>query len=592
MRLVAGIDVGNTTTEVILARVDKTTAEVIRFARELTRGEKGSDASLDAAARLLQRLELDLGSRSEIVAVAALNPVSTGLTELPREPLQGSCLRRLDNGRAATPSGSGFARGHHVSLDDLSSAAPANELIVSIPPDVDFAEAAARLDCAMEKGSIVTGVIVAGDDAVLVGNRLRHRIPIVDEVDMKHVGRGRLLGIEVAPPGATVQVMSDPIALASEYGLKPQDVAKTARDFSDARCGVIIVGQLSTPESHSESWVDYLDSHSGEPVRVPLAAESCDLLMGIAPGSVRALCLGSNIGVPLRLEVDRSARDVFAPNLRDFAHRSFVRRGSVEFTRVALSVLRHAKDGTPASVRLAKALERPVIVPLSEAEAAAVGAKTTLDELAGPATCVCDIGGGTIDLIFEGSSYTAAGAGELLTASVADALQVSRDVAERVKRGPSVRVETTSIGHYETGERGFLGTPAAPSALGQLCYPGPQGPWPFHSSLSPEEWRLVRLGLKARTIGANIERCLSLLHNAPPVLLLSGGAAMDDELVRVLSDVLDERDTVVGRANVAGHLGPRYAVALGLAIAAGRELSPQTRFHRQLGVRSHGEPCG
>ena len=48
--------------------------------------------------------------------------------------------------------------------------------------DEDFEEAAAQLRAARERGHRIAGVIVQGDDAVLIGNRFDRALPIVDEV--------------------------------------------------------------------------------------------------------------------------------------------------------------------------------------------------------------------------------------------------------------------------------------------------------------------------------------------------------------------------------------------------------------------------
>jgi hypothetical protein len=56
------------------------------------------------------------------------------------------------------------------------------------------------------------------------------------------------------------------------------------------------------------------------------------------------------------------------------------------------------------------------------------------------------------------------------------------------------------------------------------------------------------------------------------VLVLAGGGALDDELMRSVSEALRSVPVVVGRANVLGVHGPRFAVAAGLVemYAAGR----------------------
>jgi hypothetical protein len=47
-------------------------------------------------------------------------------------------------------------------------------------------------------------------------------------------------------------------------------------------------------------------------------------------------------------------------------------------------------------------------------------------------------------------------------------------------------------------------------------------------------------------------------------LVLAGGGALDDELLRTVSEALRGTGVVVGRANVDGVHGPRFAVASGL----------------------------
>jgi hypothetical protein len=53
---------------------------------------------------------------------------------------------------------------------------------------------------------------------------------------------------------------------------------------------------------------------------------------------------------------------------------------------------------------------------------------------------------------------------------------------------------------------------------------------------------------------------------------LAGGGALDDELLRTVAEALRATSVVVGRANIDGLHGPRFAVASGLVhlYAAGR----------------------
>ena len=50
----------------------------------------------------------------------------------------------------------------------------------------------------------------------------------------------------------------------------------------------------------------------------------------------------------------------------------------------------------------------------------------------------------------------------------------------------------------------------------------------------------------------------------PTALVLAGGGALDDELLRTVGESLRALGIVVGRADIDGVHGPRFAVASGL----------------------------
>jgi Actin-like ATPase involved in cell division len=138
--------------------------------------------------------------------------------------------------------------------------------------------------------------------------------------------------------------------------------------------------------------------------------------------------------------------------------------------------LSRAGDEDAASV-LGDLLQVPVHGPVSEPAAARLGALTTpggRDD-----AIVADLGAGTIDVIGPGGSVVAAGAGELLTAAVAEMLGIPRASADWVKRGPCVRVDGGQRFEGEDGRRGFLGRPGARLGGGMLAVEGPGGWLPF-----------------------------------------------------------------------------------------------------------------
>ncbi len=175
--IVAGIDIGNTSTEVVLADVDSEGTRAISARRMRTAGLKGSEESLCNAARLLAAAEVAAGARAQTLVLPPLHPVITASAMLPAAAEPWAPLRRLrlgpDGRGAGTPAGLGFGAGIHVPLSSLRPAPVGpGPIVVSVPREVDFEDAAAAIAAAQASGVAVAGVLAAGDDAVLIANRL------------------------------------------------------------------------------------------------------------------------------------------------------------------------------------------------------------------------------------------------------------------------------------------------------------------------------------------------------------------------------------------------------------------------------------
>ena len=182
-----------------------------------------------------------------------------------------------------------------------------------------------------------------------------------------------------------------------------------------------------------------------------------------------------------------------------------------------------------------------------------------------PGALVADIGSGTIDAIAaDGREAVVAGAGELLTVAVAEALGVHRAAADWIKRGPCVRLDGGQRYEAEDGGRGFLDVPAPAAAAGMLAVPGPGGLLPFAAGSgrqhTPSEWRAIRLRLKQAVLAVSLQRALTALgepgpwlpSGGPAQLVLVGGPAADNELVGVLARSLPDTITI-GRGQPRRH---------------------------------------
>ncbi len=555
--LVAGVDVGNSTTELAVARLTPGAApDFLGVWRAATTGAKGSTACAAGVSELVARAERRLGEPLYRLLLAELDPVDTGLVELGR-------LEELDLARNAvvrpvseTPSGAGAAGGRLRRLGELAGAA-GPEAVLAIVLDEDFEDAAAQLRAARERGHRIAGVIVQGDDAVLIGNRFDRGLPIVDEVpDAAILPGGAQAALEVAVAGASVSELSDPLRLADLLGLGP-DEARAARHAARAVAGrrtalVVREAGISGPAAETiDTTVRLLFADGTGAVLDEREAPP-------APGIVTALrgAAGTHEGV----------LDAFWCRLPEPPEDPGLRRRLQRRRALALAVLARGDSSGLLGVLDART-PGGVHVVSSESAAAVLGAGTT--PRAGTTPFVIDIGGGTVDLHREGTAVVTAGAGELVTRICQGLLGVGRDSAERAKRHRAARVETPFVLHHEDGSRTFLGEPAPPVALAHLCVLAGGPPEPLATTLAPEVWGGLRRSAKQAVIGRNVRRAIDGAGGVPrgELVTLVGGCASDPEVIDAVAAELGDLDVAVARGNVLGRHGPRAAVAVGLVLA-------------------------
>jgi hypothetical protein len=592
MAAIAGVDVGNATTEIAVVSGGR----LLAADRVPTRGRKGSAESLRGAAALLRRIERRLGRPVDAIAVAPLRAVDTGLFTIPPEQPRTGLLRVLAAG-VATPGGTGACVGRPVWADadpwpgddepwpggpaprpggpgESGGPDSGHPFILLVPEGLGYRAAAARIAGLLAAGAPVGAVLAGGDEGVLIANRLPRQVPVIDQVDVAAAARCRAVAVEVRPPGAPLTLLADPIALAAALALDGPDAAAAVTigriliDYSNAVVGVTGCGPVAdrgtggpgpvtAVGSDDQPWVEIGGA------RIGLRA-ACGQAAGWRAGAVRAF--GSPAGV---LATD----DLFAVDLGAVTDTAGARRGSVRRSALVAS-LHRAVPGSEHVRTLADLTGRPVRQVLTEPAAARIGALTTPG--AAPDALVVDVGAGTIDVIASaagpGGEVVVAGAGELLTAAVAETLAISRAAADWVKRGACLRVDGGQRFEAEDGGRGFLDRPAPAAAVGMLAVAGPAGLLPFDRSHSPAEWRAIRLRLKQAVLAVNLRRALDTLGGVPSgQVLLVGGPAQDDELLGVLIRALPD-SLALGRGQVGGTLGGaavgcRYAAALGLALS-------------------------
>jgi len=553
--ITAGIDIGNSTTEVVLARVTAGGVDVVATGRAPTRRGKGSLESLDGAVALVRRLERQHDVQITGAVAAPLRPVETTTATVPEERSDTGPLWVAAAG-SGTAAGTGAGAGRPVRFGDPL---PGEDgVVVVVPAGTGFAAASAGLNVLIAQGRLAA-VLLEDDEAVLVANRLDGDVPVMDEVDAAAVLAARRVAVEVSTGGRPLQVLSDPFKLVSLLGLEPgrvDDAARLAPLVLDAANAAVAEGGApSGTTGSSGGWME-IDGAG----RLPF-------LSGHQSVSTGAVGLARAYGLPPN-DRAQAVDDLWTVDLAAVSTAVQARRTGGP-RPVSLAALRSDAPYRDPTGPLAQRLGVPVCLAPSEAAAARAGALSTPGTADG--CVVVDLGGGTIDTVSPETEVVAAGGGELLTVSVAAFVSSTAAAAEWVKRGPAHRVEAPQVLLAEDGSRGFLDRPAPPETVGALVVRGPAGLLAFSRTLAPGEWRALRLRLKVDLVGGNVARTLRTLGSTPRTVIVVGGPAGDDEVLTAVGGALPA-GTAVGRGDVGGSLGHRYAVAYGLvAVAAGEQ---------------------
>lgn len=599
MGMVAGIDIGNATTEVALA--ERRAGELAFLASSTipTTGIKGTDANIKGVMHAL-RVALDRAGRSmhdlELIRINEAAPV---IGDVAMETITETIITEstMIGHNPATPGGLGIGVGLTISIDDLASSTTHEPVIVVADSRHQYDDIARRINHEADRLTI-TGAVLQSDDGNLVHNRLHNKIPIVDEVAfIDKVPLGMLAAIEVAEVGRIVETLSNPFGLATLFGLDADDtkqVVPLARSLVGNRSAVVIktpkgdvkerripAGTLTFRGENRNVEVDVdrgseaimssagqiraVEDIVGEPgtnvggmmekVRVTMGQ-----LTGIAPRDIRITDL---------LAVDTQVPQQVAGGIaQEFSMEAAV--------GIAVMVKTDRLQMQRIAANMTAELNIPVEVGGVEADMAIRGALTTPGTAAPIA--ILDVGAGSTDASVmhadgTGTSIHLAGAGNMVTLMIQSELGLeSWDAAEDIKRHPLARVETVFNIRHEDGTVQFFDEPLPPQAYARVVVIKPEGMVPLDLDLPMETIRQVRIKAKEQVFVTNAIRALRKVSPTDNVrdidfVVLVGGSALDFEIPQLVTRALAEYRVVAGRANIRGTEGPRNAVATGLALS-------------------------
>ncbi|EAD9343130.1 diol dehydratase reactivase subunit alpha [Listeria monocytogenes] len=603
MKYIAGIDIGNSTTEVALAMANSSEeAAFVASAITDTTGIKGTKQNLHGIFKAL-RLALEKVNATTVdLAEIRINEATPVIGDVAMETITETIITEstMIGHNPKTPGGLGMGSGVTVLLDEVTSKSKDAEYIVIIPKTVDFEDAAKQINTYVENGYQITAAILQADDGVLVHNRLNHKIPIVDEVGfIDKVPVDMLAAVEVAAPGKVIETISNPYGIATVFHLssdETKNIIPVARALIGNRSAVVI----KTPEGDVKARTipaGHIELQSGSRTQRVNVAEGSEkimqAIMSLPKFDNASGEPGTNIGGMLEKVRQTMARltdklpaDIFIQDL--LAVDTFVPvdvQGGLagEFSmEQAVGIASMVKSDHLQMAAIASEIEQELQVSVkiggAEAEAAILGALTT------PGTntplAILDLGAGSTDAsIINGKGEIIAthlaGAGDMVTMIIQSEIGLEdRYLAEDIKKYPLAKVESIFHIRHEDGTVQFFDTPLSPTVFAKVVIVKPDGFVPIPGDVSIEKIRLIRRSAKERVFVTNTIRALKYVSPTGnirdiPFVVIVGGSALDFEIPQLITDALSHYSLVAGRGNIRGKEGPRNAVATGLILAGG-----------------------
>ncbi|HCT89818.1 MAG TPA: diol dehydratase reactivase subunit alpha [Lachnospiraceae bacterium] len=599
MKTVAGIDIGNSTTEVCIGVFDdRGQLSFLSGASTRTTGTKGTPDNVRGIRTALEMAVQKTGTPRVYPDILLLNEAAPVIGDTAMETITETIIMEssMIGHNPSTPAGAGQAVGEIIEIGHLSQAVQGRDYIVTVPEQVSY-ESAAELLNSVQGMISVTGAILQRDEAVLVYNRLRHKIPILDEVaKLSQIPEHKQAAVEVALPGQTIHMLSNPYGIATLLNLDAEEtrqVMPIAKSLIGKRSAVVI----KTPGGNVRENVlpageIYISGDSEQTVSIDAGAEAIMAAVHAA-GTVRDIAgqENSNVGHMLRRikggmktvsgQAESSIRitDILAVDTLAPVQISGALAGETCMEKavgVAAMVKTSQLPMREIADRLQSELGIEVRVAGVEAVMASMGAMTT------PGTklplAILDMGGGSTDaaLVTEEGRVAVthqAGAGELVTMLIQTELGLhSRITAERIKRYPLAKVESLFHIRLESGEIRFFEEPLSPRLFGSVVLLEPEEMVRIEEDLTLEQIVDVRREAKKKVFVTNALRALETVapeHNLRrvPNVVLVGGSAEDFEIPEMLLEELANYRVLCGRGNIRRTEGPRNAVATGLVMS-------------------------
>ncbi|APY41720.1 propanediol dehydratase reactivase alpha subunit PduG [Salmonella enterica subsp. enterica serovar Enteritidis] len=607
MRYIAGIDIGNSSTEVALARQDETGALTITHsALAETTGIKGTLRNVFGIQEALALVAKRAGINVSDISLIRINEATPVIGDVAMETITETIITEstMIGHNPKTPGGAGLGVGITITPEELLTRPADSSYILVVSSAFDFADIANVINASMRAGYQITGVILQRDDGVLVSNRLEKSLPIVDEVlYIDRIPLGMLAAIEVAVPGKVIETLSNPYGIATVFNLnadETKNIVPMARALIGNRSAVVVKTPSGDVKARAIPAGNLELQAQGRTVRVDVAA-GAEAIMKAVDGCGKLDNVtgeaGTNIGGMLEHVRQTMAELTNKPSSEIFIQDLLAVDTSVpvsvtgglagEFSlEQAVGIASMVKSDRLQMAMIAREIEQKLNIDVqiggAEAEAAILGALTT------PGTtrplAILDLGAGSTDASIinpkgEIIATHLAGSGDMVTMIIARELGLEdRYLAEEIKKYPLAKVESLFHLRHEDGSVQFFPTPLPPAVFARVCVVKPDELVPLPGDLALEKVRAIRRSAKERVFVTNALRALRQVSPTGnirdiPFVVLVGGSSLDFEVPQLVTDALAHYRLVAGRGNIRGSEGPRNAVATGLILSWHKEFA-------------------
>ncbi len=605
MKIIVGVDIGNATTEVALAKIENNNVIFLASNLHKTTGLKGTKENITGIKLAIEGALIKANLNMSQVSLIRINEATPVIGDVSMETISETIITEstMIGHNPSTPGGIGLGVGETIYLEDiLKNGDIKKDYIIIVKDNFNFLETVKIINSATELNFKVKGAIIKKDDGVLINNRLSIKIPIVDEVSLiEKIPIGMKAAIEVAPKGKVVTHISNPYGIATIFSLTSEETKKIvpiSKALIGNRSGVVI----KTPQGDVKEIVipagkiQVIGKYRSDEVAIEDGAKKIMNSLS-SVGEIQDINgeAGTNIGGMLKrvktimanfsnesidnIKIkDILAVDTFVPQkISGGLAQEFMFENAVG---IAAMVNTQKNQMSAIASLIEETLGVPVEVGGVEADMSIRGALST------PGTSkplvIIDIGAGSTDACSIDRNgiknlVHLAGAGNMVTLLIQKELGLEDFyLAEDIKKYSLAKVESLFHIRYEDGSVEFFEKPLSPKVFAKIVLLKDNNLIPIDLNLSLEKIKFIRREAKRKVFLTNTLRALKIISPTKNLrdyefVVIVGGSALDFEISEMITDSLSHYGIVAGCGNIRGTEGPRNAVATGLILGGNYE---------------------